>query len=336
MSLRLRSNKRPHYFTGQLLGQEDFLDEQEYQLKLQRSHARLQHTYGIVMGFEVSVVDSTTVLVKPGAALDALGRLIVLDTAQSYPIATPATSSALYLVVGYEESFDPNDHSKDDSEGFTRCTEHCVLNHSAEPPTHKEAVVVLAKLQLTNGTLTKDDSVRREAGARLAPASVVTSHLSPGSVTLAKLATELRGGWVRTPFKPSPFIDGQQVGTAVVTRDFTINTTTTTCGDRGAKGTMAIPIPILADRVLNFMIAGASNEKGLSIEVALCGWDFAKDQHEKITLLQTKMPAKSPFAETFAINKTFDRTRHGMAVFVEAAGDANISILAAQFDSSLS
>ena len=337
MPLRLRSNKRPNYFTGQLLGQEDFLAEQKYQLDLQRGHVRALHTWGVVMGLSIERVDDGTVLVRPGTAIDAQGRLIVLDTAQNLTL-TPATPDAAQIItVRYDENFDDADRSTDNTENFTRFSELCILDQTAEEPPDDGAVLILAKVQFSGGKITKDgadNSVRHQASAMLAPGSVSTTHLGPGAVTLAKLSAELRGGWVRLPFKPSTFVDPQQSGPDAA-RDFTIGVTRTYCGDRGAKGTMSIPIPVLADRIVNFMIAGGSNEGSLSVELDLCGWDTTHNAHEKITLLETQIATKSPFYETFVINKAFDRTRHALALYVAASASASISVVAAEFASSL-
>lgn len=337
MPLRLRSNKRPNYFTGQLLGQEDFLAEQKYQLDLQRGHAQGLHTWGVVMGLSVERADDSTVLVRPGTAIDAQGRLIVLDAAQNLTL-TPATpDAALFVTVRYDENFDGADRSTDNTENFTRFSELCILDQTADEPPDDGSVLILAKVQFSGSKLTKDgtdNSVRHQAGARLAPGSVSALHLGPGAVTLAKLSAELRGGWVRLPFKPSTFVDPQQTGPDVA-RDFTIGVTQTYCGDHGAKGTMSIPIPVLADRIVNFMIAGTNNQGSLSIELDLCGWDTTHNVHEKITLLETQIAKKSPFCETFVINKGFDRTRHALALYVAASGSASLSVVAAEFASSL-
>ncbi len=337
MPLRLRSNKRPNYFTGQLLGEEDFLAEQKYQLGLQRGHTQWLHTWGTVMGLEVAHADDSTIVVRPGAALDAKGRIVALETAQNLNLTPVSPDVALFITIGYDEDFDDSDRSTDNTENFTRFSELCILNETGEAPPDDGSVLVLAKVQFSAGKIKDiDTSLRRQAGARLAPDSVGTPQLASGAVTLAKLSAELRGGWVRLPFKPSTFVDPKQPNQPEeAARDFIIGVTKTYCGDRGAKGTMAIPIPVLADRVLNFVIAGDSNEAQLNIELDLCGWNPQQNTHEKITLLETQIGPKSPFNQPFAINKAFDRTRHALALYVAATGAASISLIAVQFDSSL-
>jgi len=337
MTTALRSRKRPNYFTGQLLGQEDFLDEQNYQISLHRDASRWLHSWGVVMGLEVSILDATTILVKPGTAVDSQGHLIVLDVTQNYSVTPQSSDAVVYLTISYDEKFEDTDRSTDSTENFTRWTELCVLNDSATPPPDDGASIVLAKVQFAGGRIEKIDvSLRREAGARLASRSVTTSHLANASVTAAKLAADLRGGWVHTAFKPSPFMDAKGGATAEGSPAFSIYNTRATCEERGARGTMAIPIPILADRIVTLMIAGANNGKGLHLVLELSSWDTEANRHRAETILDKQLSPKSPFYDTFPINRSFDRARDALSVYIHAAGSADISIIGVQFDLSLS
>jgi hypothetical protein len=338
MTTALRSRKRPNYFTGQLLGQEDFLDEQNYQISLHRDASRLLHTWGVVMGLEVSVLDATTILIKPGTALDAQGHLIVLDVTQNYSVSPRSPGAAVYLTISYDEKFEDTDRSTDSTENFTRWTELCVLSDLESPPPDDGTLIVLAKVQFSGGRLDEniDVSLRREAGARLASRSVTTSHLANASVTAAKLAADLRGGWVHTAFKPSPFMDAKGGATAEGSPAFSIYNTRATCEDRGARGTMAVPIPILADRIVAFMIAGAVNAKGLHLVLELSWWDTEANKHRAETILDKQLSPRSPFHDTFPINRSFDRGRDALSVYIHAAGSVDISIIGVQFDLSLS
>jgi hypothetical protein len=328
MPLRLNSKKRPNYFTGQLLGQEDFQSEQNYHLELHRGHTRSLHTWGVVSGLGVTRADDATILVSPGSALDAKGRLIILDAAQSLVLQPVHPDGAVRVTVSYEEEFQDPDRSTDDTQGFTRVTEVCVLQQGVGGPDDEGTVVELAKVQFAGGKIASiDTSSRRQAGVTLAPGSVGTLALSPAAVTLDKLGAELRSGWVRLPFKPSSFVEPQKAAL-----DFFIGVTKTYCDQHGAKGTMAIPIPMLADRLKTFVIAGERNETQISLELDRCGWDNTQNIHEKTTLLKTQIGKKSPFYESFAINKSIDRANHALALYVEAAGDASISLIAAEFE----
>lgn len=173
-----------------------------------------------------------------------------------------------------------------------------------------------------------DTTVRKVAGARLAPDSIVTSQISSGAVTPPKLSPEIRTGWVRTPFKPSVFAEPQQTHSL----EFSIGVTKTYCDARGAKGTMAIPVPMAANRIKTFLMAGESNEKLIKLELQRCGWDPVHNQHEKTTMLQVQIQRKSPFYERRDVNQPLDPLHHAVAVYVEAVGDAEISLVAAEFE----
>jgi hypothetical protein len=74
---------RVHYFQGQFLRPEDFAREQEYHLAAHRRHNVANHRWGIVAGLEL-VLDpqGAGVLLQPGVAVDAFGRVLVLGQPQ--------------------------------------------------------------------------------------------------------------------------------------------------------------------------------------------------------------------------------------------------------------
>src|SRR6185503_6782296 len=78
--------KRPLYFTGQLLVQGDFQDEQGYHVRLRRLHNSLLHTAGVMTGLDVAKKAGTKILtVQPGVAIDGEGREIVVDVTAKTP-----------------------------------------------------------------------------------------------------------------------------------------------------------------------------------------------------------------------------------------------------------
>jgi hypothetical protein len=332
MPTRLNSNKRPNYFTGQLLGEEDFQAEQTYHLAHHRGHNKSLHTPGVIRGLDIDRVDDATVLVRPGVALDSQGCLIFLDTAQHLPLHPGADGSSVFITLSYAEDFQDADRSTDNTQNFTRYTEWCVLQDVPDTVSDSQSGILLGKIQFAGGKITAiDSSVRTFAGARIAPGSIGHTELASGSVTLNKLSADLRSGWVRMAFKPSSFVEPQKEAL-----DFFIGVTKTYCDHRGAKGTMGIPIPMLADRLKTFVIAGERNEADLTIELDRCGWDVASGLHEKTALLQQKIPKQTPFYQSFAINKTLDSASHSLAIYLEASGDASISLIAAEFEYALS
>ena len=200
---------------------------------------------------------------------------------------------------------------------------------SVQPPPGDGAVVPLGRVTFASMRLAGiDTAIRKVAGARLAPDSIVTAQISNGAVTPLKLSPEIRTGWVRLPFKPSVFAEPQQAQSL----EFSIGVTKTYCDARGAKGTMAIPVPMAANRIKTFLIAGESNEKLIKLELQRCGWDSVHNQHERTTVLQVQIQKKSPFYERWDVNQALDPLHHAVAVYVEAAGDAQISLIATEFE----
>ncbi|MFQ5812413.1 MAG: YncE family protein [Anaerolineae bacterium] len=73
---------RNHYFTGKLLVERDFSDEQRYHMGKQRRHNQLLHGWGTVCGLKVKQHPTEAcrdqyVVIEPGMALDCCGREIV-------------------------------------------------------------------------------------------------------------------------------------------------------------------------------------------------------------------------------------------------------------------
>ena len=75
---------RNHYFTGKLMVERDFTDEQRYTMgKLRRHNLRL-HGHGVVCGLKVRPHANPScrhqyVVVEPGTALDCCGREILVQ-----------------------------------------------------------------------------------------------------------------------------------------------------------------------------------------------------------------------------------------------------------------
>lgn len=98
------ADKRLKYFNGQVLQQEDFIDEQAYHLDRLRRHFRQLHTPGIAEGLVVTAdVGDSSVTVQPGTAIDTEGRPIVLLEPRTVPVGTLAGQQAL-VVISYRES----------------------------------------------------------------------------------------------------------------------------------------------------------------------------------------------------------------------------------------
>lgn len=74
---------RNHYFTGKLLVERDFRDEQRYYIDKLRHHHQRLHGWGVACGLKVTPHDnagcrSKYVYVEPGTAIDACGHEIIV------------------------------------------------------------------------------------------------------------------------------------------------------------------------------------------------------------------------------------------------------------------
>jgi DNA-binding beta-propeller fold protein YncE len=81
---------RNNYFTGKLLVERDFTDEQRYLIGKDRRHNQWLHGWGAVCGLAVRQHEDPNcrdqyVIVEPGTAVDCCGREIVLTEEQLFP-----------------------------------------------------------------------------------------------------------------------------------------------------------------------------------------------------------------------------------------------------------
>jgi len=94
--------QRVHYFTGQVLGEDDFNTEQNYFIQKHRLHNRHLHGWGVVNGLEVSVDKSNVVHVAPGIAIDCAGNELLLCSPRK--LAAPRKAGEFYVVLEYHET----------------------------------------------------------------------------------------------------------------------------------------------------------------------------------------------------------------------------------------
>ena len=99
--------QRVNYFSGMLLGVDDFQVEQNYFRTRLNRHNRLLHGSGIADGLAVTVEDSANgsngpqVTIAPGFALDRHGNEICVDKPAT--LTLPAQGAALFVQVSYTE-----------------------------------------------------------------------------------------------------------------------------------------------------------------------------------------------------------------------------------------
>ncbi len=73
--------KRNHYFTGKLLVERDFTDEQRFHIDKLRHHHQRLHGWGVVCGLKVKQhpsAQSDCLIIEPGTAIDCCGHEILV------------------------------------------------------------------------------------------------------------------------------------------------------------------------------------------------------------------------------------------------------------------
>jgi hypothetical protein len=139
-----RANKRLNYFTGQLLNETDFKDEQQYHVNAARSHNKNLHTWGIAQGLNVEKIGKKNVTVSMGMAIDNLGRQMILDHLEEIDLST-STAPALYLTISYGER-ETDSKEENGEKGYTRITEEPVIEYDQNKPDEPSMKIILAKL----------------------------------------------------------------------------------------------------------------------------------------------------------------------------------------------
>jgi hypothetical protein len=142
--------KRLHYFNHQFLVEADFTDEQTYHLDMRRRLNRLLYTFGIAEGLEVAKSADKTVTVRPGVALDRLGREIIVEVDHVVDLSNatqfPANATVVITVAYQEQESDPT--TATGVSGNTRITEQPNIQAVTTAPPTDGTVIRLASFTL--------------------------------------------------------------------------------------------------------------------------------------------------------------------------------------------
>jgi hypothetical protein len=312
--------KRPNYFIHQLLREQDFKDEQDYHLDMRRLHTRIFHSWGVAEGLEVRKKNNREITIEPGIAIDSKGREIVLPAHVTHDIGSFDADSHTFITISYGERMEQADHhSSGGVEGFTRITEMPEIAERRHQPAHDGLAITLARVRLDNLNqihhIDMGPSVRKLANPVINPAA----------------------GWVRLPFKPvrlNPMkIDGRRVRISSEIEaeefDFIVDEATAYCNERGARGSMSIPVPPGAARVVGFRIAGTTRGN-VTVHLFRTGWNLKESKGEKTELLKETV-RESPFHKDVHVEAPLDES-HALAISVRAEGETDIWLVATKFE----
>lgn len=322
--MKIPIGKRPNYFHGQLLLEDDFLDEQKYHIEARRRHNLNLQDWGVVRGLAVTRAHDKTVRIGPGAAIDASGNDIVVDDSNVVDLSAFRPHDRICICLAYEEAQGAAETKRVD----------CY------------AAVTLAKDSETRGglilaTVTLDDQGKVSEEA-IDYSQTKYARLAAGSITAAQLHDDLRKGWLRLPFRPAPMVEGPEEGQEAGLPAFRVGATEALSPDpkeagerdRGAAGTMAIPIPPSVRRVTRFRIAGMENKGEISLLLIRGGWDQKNMKYARDVLIDEKITRKEPFMEVYTVKEketALDPECHTLSLWLKGTRRTAISLIAVEF-----
>lgn len=321
---RLTIDRRAHYYHGQLLLEEDFLAEQNYHVDARRRHHVNLHGWGVVRGLEVVRKSDSAVTVRPGFAIDAAGNDMPVDRAEDLELAEFGPDDLVEIGLAYEEEAA--------EDGADKNRRDCYAVLTASRAREESPALVLATVRLDEQGKVRDNAIdyskTRYAGAVLAP----------GSVTVPALSAELRTGWLRGPFRPIA-LTNPPAGETEIPPAFRVGATEALSPDpreagekdKGAAGTMAIPIPPSVKKVIRFRVAGSLNDGQIMLTLVLGGWDPVKGDHLRRILVKDTIPSGA-FLKTYEIADTaIDAEYQTLALWLRGTRRTSVSLVAVEF-----
>jgi len=315
-----------------MLEEKDFRAEQAYRVNRVRGHARGSHTAGIVEELELERKDASSILLRARLGYRRCRPGDRRGVRAGCGLSLMRPNSILHITLGYHEGFEHPEHPGEETEHHTRTPEFAVIRESgAELPAADWTAAVLGCVQLDgSGSIARiDTSVRKLAAARIGRGSVGATELAESGVMLRNLHPSIRSGWLRMSFKPSEFVPEGGKGQAA--QPFKIGLGRTFCDERGATGTVAIPVPPGANRLKAFLIVGENNREKINVWVRISGWDPLNNRHVTNDVIKAEITT-APFHKAFPINRPIDVESHTVNLYVQATKDASISLVAAEFE----
>lgn len=313
--------KRVHYFDHQFLKVHDFQAEQDYHVEMRRRHNRLLHGWGVVEGLEVRQKSQREITIEPGMAIDNKGREIVISGPLTCQLVSVERNTHVFITLTYEETWDEVDrYSSGGIDDHTRVSESHKIEERKDA-VRDGSVITLARVHLNeNGHILRvETNVRKLVATR-------------GSAV----------GWVRLSFKPVR-MEVLRVGEHLVrpkewdpSIEFIVDVGSAYCGDKGARGTMQIPVPPGASRVTHFRICGTTQRR-LELEWVRAGWNSDESRADHKTLVKRvldRAAEREHFDERVAVEDELQRLTdsHSLAISVVAEGTTTIWLVAARFE----
>ena len=311
--------KKPLYYRGQLLLEDDFIAEQQYHAWARHRHSLNLHGFGIVRGLGVTPSGDAAVGVGPGFAVDREGREIEIKQAEVLDLSSFLAGTLVSIAVGYEEERPEKAQGTDH-----RIDCYGVLTAA---PGIDDTAILLATVQLDqNGRLSA-------ASINTANAQRLRTPIAPGSVTVETLDSPLRKGWLRMPFRPIELPQDEKE----TKPPFRVGATETRAhrnypgeqpNTKGAGGTMAIPLSPGITKAHRLRIAGEENALKMKVAVYISGWDPQKKKHAKRDVLSVEI-GPGPYDEIYEIvDGNIDPECHTLSLDIRSEGYVKVSLIA--------
>jgi Chaperone of endosialidase len=298
--------KRVRYFDGQFLQDQDFIDEQNYQMDREHRHNRLLHGPGIADGLTVTSTAPNQVTVAPGTAVDADGYQLVLAQATPVPLPAPDFNNrqGVELYISYLQTA-VDAQTVTGSAGDTRWLERPQLTALAPGQAWSGAAppVLLAKLALdASGRVAVDNTVRAYSGLLL-----------PGSGADAAILHATSSGPV------------ELAGSLTVDGSLGIGTTTAPSARLSVVGPGAIEIGGTAQSGVFRTSAGAlGNASGSEVVLSSTGLTVSNNMSLGVRAIRTTA-GTDWYSTAIGLGMDVDNTpRAGASLFLHANGNVGI------------
>jgi hypothetical protein len=324
MHKRQKIGVRPAYYDGQLLQAKDFIDEQRYHIHARRRHTAALHGWGVVRGLEARASGDASITVQPGFAVDRQGRELEIEQPFTLELSGFAPLSRLRITLEYGQEAEAERQNRN------RIESRAVLTASDDPD--DPDTLLLATLQLDGEGRINVRTIDTGAARRM------RTPITAGSVGVSALDESLRLGWLRLPMRGVPLERGPH-GEDAIPPPFRIGTTEARshsewlgkANHKGAGGTMPIPIPMGALRVLRFRIAGTENDGGIDFHLVRGGFDKDANRHDRKILLEKSITGR-PYNEVYTIDDgDLDPEYHTLSLWVHGHAKVSVSLVALQF-----
>jgi hypothetical protein len=289
MKKKQKIENRPNYYNGQLLVEKDFLAEQNYHVSARHRHNLRLHGSGVVRGLEVRRSSDTSVTVQPGYAIDTTGQEIFLETVEEIDISEFGPNDIVNVSLMYQEGESAGGDAKKSIVNINSIAGFAVIMTATVKADPSE--VLLARVKLDSQKKVAADAIdysgTQYAGTILAP------------------------GWIRMSFRPIAFANIPE-GEDEIPPTFRVGATEALSPksekpdskDKGAAGTMGIPIPPSANKIFRFRIAGSRNEGKISFSLFCGGWDPKNNEHVHRVLVEDTISG-APFLKECVIKEPY-------------------------------